>query len=104
MKPTIHLTRKPRITKLSYKPQTVAELIKLLSDLDQDQIVIGALFTAGDLDFYPDLDTYADSYEAITPSQEVMAKVAERYDNSNEAMFLSETLAGWATENYKAGK
>jgi hypothetical protein len=56
-------------------------------------------FTAEDLEFYPDLDTYADDYEAITPSQELMAKVAEIYDNSNEAMFLSETLTGWITDN-----
>lgn len=88
---------------MSYTPQTVGELIKLLSELDQDQIVIGALFTAGDLEFYPRV-IKAGSYEAVTPSQELMAKVAERYDNSNEAMFLSETLASWATEAYKGGE
>lgn len=87
-----------------YKPQTVGELIKLLSDLNPDEIVIGALFTAEDLEFYPDLDTYADDYEAVTPSQELMAKVAKIYDNSNEAMFLSETLTGWITENNEGVK
>jgi hypothetical protein len=82
-----------------YKPQTVGDWIKILSALNPDEIVIGSFFTAEDLEFYPDLDTYADDYEAITPSQELMAKVAEIYDNSNEAMFLSETLTGWITDN-----
>jgi hypothetical protein len=88
----------------NYKPQTVGDWIKILSALNPDEIVIGSFFTAEDLEFYPDLDTYADDYEAITPSQELMAIVSECYDNSDEAMFLSETLAGWATENYKADK
>ena len=104
MKPTIHLTRKPRITKLSYKPQTVGDWIKILNALNPDEIVIGSFFTAEDLEFYPDLDGEADDYEAITPSQELMAKVAENYDNSDEAMFLSETLTGWITENYEGVK
>lgn len=86
---------------MTYKPQTVGELIKLLSDLNPDEIVIGTIFTAEDLQFYPDLDTYADDYETVIPSQELMAKVAEAYDNSDEAMFLSETLTGWIIDNYE---
>lgn len=85
----------------NYKPQTVSDWIKILKDLNPDEIVIGSFFTAEDLEFYPDLDEYADDYEAITPSQELMAKVAEIYDNSDEAMFLSETLTGWIIENYE---
>jgi hypothetical protein len=88
----------------NYKPQTVSDWIKILKDLNPDEIVIGSFFTAEDLEFYPDLDEYADDYEAITPSQELMAKVAECYDNSDEAMFLSETLTGWITENYEGVK
>jgi hypothetical protein len=88
----------------NYKPQTVGDWIKILSALNPDEIVIGSFFTAEDLGFYPDLDEYADDYEALTPSQELMAKVAECYDNSDEAMFLAETLINWAVENYEAGK
>jgi hypothetical protein len=87
----------------NYKPLTVGELIKNLSALDPAEIIIGALFTAEDLQYYPDLDTYADSYEAIKPSPELMAKVAERYDNSDEAMFLSQTLEGWLAEEIEKG-
>jgi hypothetical protein len=82
----------------NYKPQTVGDWIKILNALNPDEIVIGSFFTAEYLQYYPDLDTYADSYEATPPSQELMAKVAKRYDNSDEAMFLSQTLEGWLAE------
>jgi hypothetical protein len=82
----------------NYKPQTVGDWIKILSALNPDEIVIGTFFTAEDLQYYPDLDEYADDYEAIMPSPELMAKVAERYDNSDEAMFLSQNLEGWIAE------
>lgn len=88
-----------------YKPQTIKELIANLSEYDQDQIVIGALFLAGDLEFYPEeIDPEVDAdlrNEPTTPSQELMAKVAECYDNSDEAMYLSDTLFAWAKEHYK---
>jgi hypothetical protein len=82
-----------------YKPQTIGELIKLLSDLDPSKIIVGALFTAEDLEL---IDEDTDTEVEVT--EELMAKVAEDYDNSDEAMFLSETLTGWITENYEAGK
>jgi archaellum biogenesis ATPase FlaH len=82
-----------------YKPQTIKELIANLSEYDQDQIVIGALFLAGDLPFTPD-DSDETTWDT-TPSQELMAKVAECYDNSDEAMYLSDTLVAWAKDHYK---
>jgi hypothetical protein len=83
-----------------YKAQTIGELIKALGEYDPNEIVIGAIFTAEDLVFCPDEDAEDD----ITPSQELMALVAKDYDNSDEAMFLSETLIGWAVDNYGGSK
>lgn len=87
-----------------YKPQTIGEVIEILSSLDKNEIVVGVLFTAEDLQYYPDLDEYADDYEAIKPSPELMAKVAETYDNSNEALYLLNTLEGWLAEEIEKGK
>lgn len=87
----------------NYKPQTIGELIKNLSLFDPNEICIGALFTAGDLLFQPDEDASADVPD-IKPSQELMAKVEEMYNNSNEAMFLSETLVEWVYEAHEEAK
>lgn len=87
----------------NYEPQTIGELIKNLSEFDPSEIVIGALFTAEDLVFCPDENASVDVPD-ITPSAELMALVAKAYDNSDEAMFLSETLVSWANEYYEEAK
>jgi hypothetical protein len=83
-----------------YKPLTIGELIKNLSEFDPNEIVIGAIFTAEHLVFFPD----EDAEDEITPSQELMSVIAENYDNSDEAIYLSEALVGWAIDNYKENK
>jgi hypothetical protein len=84
---------------MTYKPQTIGDLIKLLSDLDPSKIIVGALFTAEDLEL---IDEDTDTEVEVT--EELMAKVAECYDDSDEPMFLSETLTGWLDEEYQKHK